>query len=693
MAGRIEKPNKALQMRKMLSSWRAATIVICGLVLLAGAFMSIKFYDDNLGGGDQSTFYAFASNIAKGEVIYKDFVHFRTPGSYFLWSLFIRIFGMHQNSLTLALYAEALIFYPLVFALSVMIILKALKKKQAFWYGGFAVGLTMLIPPFGQLRAGLAFLAVALYIRSLELVDIKQRALKLAGVTAGVTFIFGQEMAAIAAVTMVANEVVWRSSWTGLIKRLQAIVGGALAGAAPLLLYILFYSSFGAFVYYTTYYAMVRQPKFMDLPFPSFSYSAIVYYLPFILYGLCFGILYFNQKLGKEEGVILGFGILRLTTLLGRSDAGHLYFSIPELFLIVPLFLLSCRGVQINKKALHAFAPYGVAFFGALLLAIFSKSAFLVLIPFVIAVAVKNRPEYQSTDIDRSGRVAVNSYLILGATFTVLIYILTPSMIATINSVRAQLHDGRSAEPKIGGVQVSPSLYAEYYDVKEVTDRLQPRTLFSFPIQPIYYSLAPKHATKLLTFEPQVTEAEQDSTIQQLQETKPQIIVFDVLQAEALSGAVWRISNYITTNYQVTKTIVHDATLWVMVPKDKPSLEIYPRFNMYRSGKQATVSGLDYRQAGISNALLVDRKATIKLENTNSDSLLSVRIRQDASIQQLGACGIVVLRTERQQEERRICASDDLVNIKVSSAKHLDVTFEENEPGQVLFDNPVLRAR
>jgi hypothetical protein len=58
--------------------WPVAALVAFGLIR---AYLTYNIWFNF---EDQATFFIFGRNILHGEAIYKNFIHFRTPGFYFL---------------------------------------------------------------------------------------------------------------------------------------------------------------------------------------------------------------------------------------------------------------------------------------------------------------------------------------------------------------------------------------------------------------------------------------------------------------------------------------------------------------------------------------------------------------------------------------------------------------------------------
>jgi hypothetical protein len=647
--------------------WVAAVIV--GLFIVYGVIFSWAAHDHAINMGDQSTFYTFAHNIAQGEVIYDDFIHFRTPGSYFLNALGIVLFGDSQSSVNLILTLEATVFYPLCFFGAIFLL---------FWKSKWLTPLILLsaigfaaFPPIIQLRSGLALLAVSFYVASGYWAMSRKKRIFFAGLLSGVAFMFGQETGLMAVIAISASEIVLGINNREFKKLLHTAVIfaiGGIVGALPLIIYSIFWSDFGAFLYYTLYYAFVLQPKFMDLPYPVFSRENIEYYLPFIIYGISYFILYASKwKYRYLAGVILGFAILRLITLLGRSDWGHLMFAITEMFVIIPVSYYLLFNTKFTISTLKKFIPYLIIVSALFVLSINYKSVFIVIVPIVILWSLRN-----NLPITRAKQSLYLPGIVLTVfTLSTLLIVFTTKeyFIWTARLVVNEVTRDDSKHIRIQGMKVDPVTYKEISEVKKVVEPLKPDTIFSYPIQPFYYSLAEDHASRFMTFEPQTTVEEQQQAIADLRKNKPDVVILDPLQAQSLSGSLWLLNNFVTENYQKVATVKNNNILWVMVPKAKPSVEDKIALNLYHlvSDKSNIPLPLENEELGITNALLVGKSVKIPVILKNQTTLKISVAKSDKIGTTLTDCGALEISSDRAQNKRTICVADGIVEVPLNS--------------------------
>jgi hypothetical protein len=669
---------------QLLSNRPLIYSLLIGVCLFNGIAQTAITYDAALGMGDNSTFYAFTRNVVNGESMYQDFIHFRTPGTITLFAIIMNILGQAQSTTEISTRIETLVLFPLLFLAASMILF----RKKSPWYVVLAYGLLAFLPGVAQLRAGFGLLTVAVYLFSFDVKKYRHLWLVLTGLLLSVTFIFGQEIALMGGLCIVASELLNRFKTKELLNRMKFIILGLLAGLLPLVIYLLAYSNIGNFIYYTTYYSFILQPKYMNLPFPDFRFENILYFLPFIMYWLCFLVVYASKKLDFKTGLLLSFGILRLITATGRSDFGHLLFSIPEIFIIVPYLLVQAKSAQFSTDVLKKFAPYGLVLLLLFVVAIKGSGIALSLVPFVILFALRQRKLPSKVDPKKANNFRV--YLLLGVAFIGFIYLLTPTYISVLKGIKTELVTDDSKTPRIGGVKTDEINFNQVQAVKEAVAPLHPKTIFAFPIQPFYYSLADHHASRFLTFEPQTTVHEQDQTIEDLKRTKPEVIIFDPLQAQGLSGSLWKISDYITANYEVHTEVAMREVLWVMVPKKPAARDDKLTFQLF---KEVTNKN---KAAAIQNSAEGQQEAIDQKPGEINFDIVGGAKEFEVAIQDLlghGDCGQVSIRYNSGRElSTDVCDMQGKVIIPLSaSEKSIHITLRNSGSLPILWNDPSIQ--
>lgn len=535
------------------------SLLVLGAVSF-GLLVTIFSFREGLDFGDGSTFHQFAHNLYQGEVMYKDFIHFRTPGSYFLQSLFLSILGDQYSSLQFALLFESYVLYPLLFTVAMAIFL----KFKHVLIGVSSLAVIIALPAYAQVRTVLAFLAVTLYIQAYRVVKGRRWWLLASGIVTGFAFTFGQEAALMAILTIGVVELsrFKRKDIKERFVNVAWLLGGFVVGILPLLCYVIVFSNIGTFLYYILYYAFILQPQGMDLIYPSFNYGNLIFYLVFALYIVIFSIFYASKKASLPEAAFLIFAIFRAITLLGRSDVGHLIFILPELLFLSVLALSHFKSTVFNKQNTVKAALYSVALAVSFYIAIRFGSSFLMLGALIVAAAFYHR----KLDVKKvaSVNISLSVFFVLTSLFAILIHMLYPLYSKTINSMTTR----GLTSTQFDEVNVDYSTYERVQKINDSIASYNPKTIFSYPVQPYFYHLAPKHAARFLTFEPQTTLKEQEQTIEDLKRTKPEVILYDVVQAESMEGVLGKINAYIKDTYKVAEKAGPTGAVWIMVPKD-----------------------------------------------------------------------------------------------------------------------------
>lgn len=686
-----------------LRQWLGKRAFVYGLVvavcLANGITQTVATYDAALGMGDNSTFYAFARNIVNGEEMFEDFIHFRTPGTVTLFAGLMVLLGQEQSTIEISTRIETLVLYPLLFLMAAMILL----RKRSPWYVVAAYAGFALVPGVAQLRAGFGLLAIAVYSMTFAQQRYRKQLLMASGFLAAATFFFGQEIFLMVGLCLAAGELykLAANKWkidARFWQRILYLSIGLAAGLVPLLLYMAIFSSLSNFLYYVTYYSFVLQPQYMNIPFPDFSYDNLFNYLPFMLYWLCFWVFITNKRMGAAEGLLLSFGILRLITATGRSDFGHFLFTLPELFLIVPYFLLQARSSQLNWKFVRRFVPHALAI-GLLLWWSTKEGVALAPVPFIILLALYDRSRLRLEEtMPRSKLANYNLYALIAVLFALFVYMLVPTYIAVAKATKSELFVDDSQAYRIGGVKTDEVNYRQIQAVKAAVEPLRPKTIFAFPIQPFYYSLADHHAARFLTFEPQTTVEEQDQTIADLRRAKPEVIIFDPLQAHGLSGSLWKISNHIMTNYRVIKEVNMRENLWVMMPKEQSIRDEKLVFQLFHDNTAKDIKAkavpIQSSAQGLYNAIQEKtNKLTFKVEVPRPASLaLSLR-DEFGDIPDMPVCGVVVIAGAEAHREQ-ICSDQGTVAVDLLPSRQPTSVILEN-PGQksIIWNDVSVRDR
>jgi hypothetical protein len=595
-----------------------------------------------------------------------------------------------MSSLQLSLHVETLVLFPTLLLIAAILIQR--EKRNPLLLIVTFLGIAFL-PAIADLRVGLGILASAFYYTSFELRKHQKLFLMLTGIFTGLTFTFGQEIAAILVILLLAGELFNDGLRTEWRTRLKYLLGGTVIGLLPLLIYVIIFSNVANFLYYTIWYSFIIQPKYMNLPFPGISYNNLIYYLPFALYWFCFLVLYANRKFAKPMALVLAFCILQLVSAFGRSDFDHLLFSIPELFVVVPLFLMSIKDSYFGPKTLRQFAPYGIALIALFALGKLSHSFTIILIPFVMLYAIdKRKREHEVPSINVQAKI--NVAILFGGLFMLFIFLLYPTYKSTVSGAVAGWHNRYNTTDEIEGVRADPITYEEVKGVEAQVQKDHPETIFSFPIIAFFDSLAPHHGSRYITFEFETTVTEQNKTIQDLEHSKPGVVVFDPLQAEILSPATWKISDYITAHYRVQKQISYSNIYWVMVPKANPQRDDKLVYQLYHdnttTSAHSNLQGIQSSQQGLNYAIEQSSHQPMSFVVKDSKGVhLDVSLSNYlGTTNDPAACGSVEVSSLTVHLTKSFCSTDGETVLPIKPSKsQVKLTFINKTDSPIIWNN------
>jgi hypothetical protein len=536
--------------------WPVAALVAFGLIR---AYLTYNIWFNF---EDQATFFIFGRNILHGEAIYKNFIHFRTPGFYFLSAAFQALFGARLATEQLLLALESFVIYPLLLYIAAWLITR--RRWVAFVLGLMAA----LLPQLLQIRAALTLLAVAAYITAQTATEPKRvhRRLFLSGLLLGLAFIFGQETALLAAGVVGLCELRFNLAEPGrIVRRVRSLVVGATLGLLPLILYVAMFSSFRNFLYYVFKYALVIQPSGMNTPYPPPFPPWHIFYLPFLILLAAFAAFYLADDLNAANLPVLMLATLSMVTPLGRADEGHLIFALPEVLLLIPLAAASVGKMKLTRRRLLALAVWSTGLLCVFWLAIHKLSVAIAMAAVIYALAslrVKIGHARAGLSFTKDAAVlTVTAWLMVMLAFLEPIYIYGKLVKAGWQR--------RHTTPAhvVSGVPIDGTEWQEVNAISQLVKQYHATVLFSYPIQPFYYSLVPKHATRFMTFELETTREEQTEAIADLKKSKPQLVIMDVLQVKGMQKSVGKIDEYIRENYEPVAQVNYRRPLTVLVPR------------------------------------------------------------------------------------------------------------------------------
>ena len=192
-----------------------------------------------------------------------------------------------------------------------------------------------------------------------------------------------------------------------------------------------------------------------------------------------------------------------------------------------------------------------------------------------------------------------------------------------------------------------------------------------------------------MTYEPQTTVKEQDQTIEDLKRTKPEVIIFDPLQAHGLSGSLWKISDYIIENYRIQKVVMKREILWIMVPKKVTTPGDKLVYQLYHDNYNKTdANGVENAQMHLSNAIMQNSTATKYFIDTAGESVLRTSV---ADIDGLSTCGFIKVRYQdatNKETTTQLCAYNHEVQVPIrANQKRVQITLEKQGTAPIIWND------
>ncbi|MBK1625392.1 hypothetical protein [Afifella marina] len=542
--------------------------------------------------GDQALFHNFARWINHGEIYIRDFIHFRTPGSYYYLALGQRLFGETFRATSFSILLEPYLFQIAAsFALAIAAT-RALLGRASFAIAVFVAATFLFLTPIFQLRTAIPALALAAYLMTMGGTTPRaDRAWSLAaGVLLGLTYWVGQEVFILLAWVIFWVELAARKEpFRERLVRLVWIAGSSFAVlAAGIGALALQGMPVGEYLYYTSIYALFIQPVGMDLPFPPFAIENFVYYIFFLEIALI-GALFVLSGVFAEPASIafMSYAILRMVSALGRSDYLHLVFSISELVVLTPIaiaMIWARRGEvarAIDWRSPRRLAEALVVALAILTLfaaAIWTSSMVLLLAPPLLCLGtwLQGSP---APARDRAASALTNlaaGVIGLGA----MVAVFYPNSTAAFRFGTDALFYSVPSRPLIGGVQFRPDQDQELRGVEAFFEEHRPQRIFSYPIRPVYYAFAAEHATRLTYLEPQTTDAEVAGLISDLEIAPADAIVQDVGQMLRARPVLYPLADYIASNYRTVRFNREGRLLELRLLRDevRPTMRLMDRY-------------------------------------------------------------------------------------------------------------------
>lgn len=647
------------------------------------------------GSGDHYLFHAFGKWIANGEVFTKDFIHFRTPGPYYYYGIMQYFFGETYLTTSTSLLMESHVFQMIASFALALAVTKNIFGKSSLTIATATALFFLAAPPIYQLRTALPAAALALYLLSYSN-NINNGNKKsenaqviLSGILLGVSFWFGQELFIFLSISIFAGEFS-----AGNKKPLKDKALKILKLALTALLVImsgiacLYFKgvSIHEFLYNTLYYAFFIQPSGMDVPFPSFSQSSLIYYVWIGFFVASIIILSLSRKLFTPTGTVFtAYVALRLISMFGRADVLHLLFSISELMLmvIISIRLLPECFKNISPTVMKSTIVITAITILSLYFATHGKSSGLLILPFSLLVM----SYFEKTgDVLTSKKEWLNAVCgFLG--LSIALISLYPGSVSTIKLSYYSFF----IKPKdaILGVQLPADTVKQFMQVREIIEREKPASIFSYPIRAEYYALTKKHGTRFIEFAMQTTPEDIDNAIADLKKNKPELVIQDIDQTINLSPILYKISNYIAMNYTPIKIIqgVNNLEIYKLKKVKDNTTRLFDSVYVLNPDHSNTTGGLRTEGNEEIVPVIATNKGSSKFIVDEDVHSVIIQVYPEPNASETG---VIEIRKGLFSLKRTVKLSDGRVTINLpQSNEKTEILLSSGEEGKsVLWLNP-----
>ena len=670
---------------------KVSTVIVLTVFIIIGCLISHFKAPFAFGSGDHTLFHAFGHWIANGEVFTRDFIHFRTPGPYYYYGMMQYIFGQTFLVTSTSLLMESHVFQMIASFILALILSRSILGKASLSIAT-AVGIFFLIaPPIYQLRTALPAASLAIYIlsKSTEQPFKKNIQTFLSGLLLGLSFWFGQELFIFLSISIFVAEFSAGNRLT-LKDKFSRII---LIGASSLLVIIAGIAYFyikgvniKEFLYNTLYYAFLIQPKGMDVPFPDLDMSSLIYYIWIAFFVVSMLIFSMSKKLFTPVGIAFtAYASLRLISMFGRADVLHLLFAISEIVImgIVALRLIPSCLNNINKRDILNTVILLIVGVIVLHFAINGRSSALLVMPFAllaISYISKHEPE------NYNYKEALNP-LFSAAGLCIAILSLYP---LSTNAIKFTYHVFFiKPHNTFLGVQLPDATRKEFVEIRQIIEDEKPKNIFSYPIRAEYYALTTTHATRFIEFAMQTTPDDINGAIDDLEKSKPDLVIQDLDQTINLSPILSKLSNYISMHYTPIKIIQGVNNLEVYKAKTVPDgiIRLFDNVYIYNPDHTHTTAGLRTQQDGVTVPVIATNKGDSRFEITGDARTFYLQIYPEPNCAETGK---VTITKGNNSYTKNVSLADGRVRIDLAAGNEkTEILLSSGEEGKsVLWLNP-----
>lgn len=335
--------------------------------LLAPVVILVLIYDPNFLNwikvdytffGEEGQHLAWANRILHGQFPNKDMFNLYGPLYEYGYAAAMKLFGV-----SLASFRICNLIYDFLGLFCLYTFLRIAFRSRLFAILTFLVIFEHI---WFQLRIGLGFLSLAFLIAFLKGDLTEKKWLYLAGIAAGVSLLYSQEIgisvfiATVAVLTIVVTGRRFNAGYRSFLFYGSGIATILIPFAVYFAVNGALWKALSTLIEYPSYaaagYAALPYPSIMNSIPPGFSFKAYIdsvfnifgpfeaFYAPglYALVGAYLAVRVFLKKWGRDEmllSALFVFGVFSFNTALGRSDGGHIQFTLPAAVILFFIFV------------------------------------------------------------------------------------------------------------------------------------------------------------------------------------------------------------------------------------------------------------------------------------------------------------------------------------------------------------------
>ena len=335
-------------------------------LFITGVAYYLSYFNYNLRLLDEGYLLDPVMRVMSGQIPYRDFHHYYSPGSFYLFAVLFKVTGADTGVVR--------IFWALLHSVTAIIAYLVARRfvSPAFAFASALMFIAAPGPWHKSFFVCLPFFCLWSYLKYYE--KRSQLWLFLSAFASVAAFFFRQDVGVYGGIVFIAVLLAFRGAVVDRPLRVALLFAlWSVILALPVLAYFYAHHALGDF-FEDVLFAGFKGTKAMDFPFPAFFplYSGSImstlrdklFYLPFVVYTLGVLLLVFKWGSLKKKGMtvpmtaLLLFGMLLLLQLKNRTDSAHLWQVMPFVYVMSAILCYVPFAVS-GKSALAGMAVLG----------------------------------------------------------------------------------------------------------------------------------------------------------------------------------------------------------------------------------------------------------------------------------------------------------------------------------------------